>query len=217
MLSTAFALAPAARTGAPCRTECPRNDLTPEAVTPPRASLLSSRIGLAGVDRCASRHVRPRERVLRCSSRLLFLRRILRGQPEFRGMRPATPTVSRNQYAPFRGSPKVGELRARATGFAPSGFTSPARAQQIHPPPTCREASRTPRAAIPLPLPVPQRRVRLVKLLRVLLIGLLALTLPACSSWSNRSKSTARMYDGDESPHIRMYSDVEGPGSTLHN
>ena len=116
MLSSAFALAPAARTGAPCKTECPRNDLTLWAVTPLRASLLSSRICLAGVGRCASWLIKPRERVLRCSSRLCFLRWILRGQPEFRGMRPATPTVSRNQYAPFRGSPTLGQFPSTAMG-----------------------------------------------------------------------------------------------------
>src|SRR5687767_12692990 len=189
MLSSAFALAPAARTGAPCKTECPRNDLTPRAVTPLRASLLSSRICLAGVGRCASWLIKPRERVLRCSSRLCFLRRILRGQPEFRGMRPATPTVSRNQYAPFRGSLMVCQFPSAAIG----------------------------NSAIPLSPTLFGYYLADVKLFRLLLLAALPMALAACSSTSKKSKSSARMYDGDESPHIRMYTEAETPGSALHN
>jgi hypothetical protein len=52
----------------------------------------------------------------------------------------------------------------------------------------------------------------------LLLVAGLACALPACSSWSKKgSKGSARMYDGDESPHIRMYDEVEAPGSALHN
>jgi hypothetical protein len=51
----------------------------------------------------------------------------------------------------------------------------------------------------------------------MLLIAVLPLTIAACASSSKKSKSTARMYDGDESPHIRMYTDAEAPGSPLHN
>ena len=54
-------------------------------------------------------------------------------------------------------------------------------------------------------------------LLRILLLAVLPLTLAACASTSKKSKSSARMYDGDESPHIRMYTEPEEPGSSLHN
>jgi hypothetical protein len=50
-----------------------------------------------------------------------------------------------------------------------------------------------------------------------MLLAAVALAIPACASSSKKSKSSARMYDGDESPHIRMYTEVEGPGSSLHN
>ncbi len=51
----------------------------------------------------------------------------------------------------------------------------------------------------------------------MLLIAVLPLTLAACASSGKKPKSTARMYDGDESPHIRMYEEAEAPGSSLHN
>ena len=59
-----------------------------------------------------------------------------------------------------------------------------------------------------------------MKILRLLTIALLVLTLPACSWFSRQPKSSARMYDGDESPSIRMYTGEggnEGPGSPLNN
>jgi hypothetical protein len=55
-----------------------------------------------------------------------------------------------------------------------------------------------------------------VILLRMLLIAMLPLALAACAS-SSKSKSSAHMYDGDESPHIRMYDEAEAPGRGLHN
>jgi hypothetical protein len=54
-----------------------------------------------------------------------------------------------------------------------------------------------------------------VKILRLLTIALLVFALPACSWFKRGPKSSAHMYDGDESPHLRMYD--EGPGSPLHN
>jgi hypothetical protein len=70
--------------------------------------------------------------------------------------------------------------------------------------------------------PLPQSNAgvsfRPVKLLGLLIIASLVCALPACSSGEKKnSKGTARMYDGDESPHIRMYTEAEGPGSELHN
>lgn len=58
---------------------------------------------------------------------------------------------------------------------------------------------------------------RLMKVLRLLLIVAAVCALPACASWfgKGRIKSSAHMYEGDESPNIRMYD--EGPGSPLHN
>jgi hypothetical protein len=57
-----------------------------------------------------------------------------------------------------------------------------------------------------------------VKLLRLLVVAALVCALPACSLFRKKgSASSARMYDGDESPHIRMYTDSEGPGSLLQN
>ena len=51
----------------------------------------------------------------------------------------------------------------------------------------------------------------------MLLVAILPLTFAACASSSKKSKSSAHMYMGDESPHIRMYDEAEAPGSELHN
>lgn len=52
----------------------------------------------------------------------------------------------------------------------------------------------------------------------MLLLLAVACAFTACSSGSKKQKKgSARMYDGDESPHIRMYTEEEGPGSSLHN
>ena len=57
-----------------------------------------------------------------------------------------------------------------------------------------------------------------MKLLRLLILASLVCVLPACSSGEKKkAKGSATMYDGDESPHIRMYTEAEGPGSSLHN
>jgi len=73
-------------------------------------------------------------------------------------------------------------------------------------------------ADFPLPQFDAGASVRPVKLLGLLIIATFVCVLPACSSGEKKnSKSTARMYDGDESPHIRMYTEEEGPGSALHN
>lgn len=107
-------------------------------------------------------------------------------------MRPATPTVSRNQYAPFRGVDKLLNFQFCAMGL-------------------CRNS------VLP-PLSVTST-LRAVKLLRLMLVLAVACAMPACASWFKKKgpKSSATMYDGDESPHIRMYDDAEGPGSLLHN
>ena len=70
---------------------------------------------------------------------------------------------------------------------------------------------------IPLPHTVPSRYFAPVKLLRMLLIAILPLAIAACASSSKKPKSSARMYNGDESPHIHMYPQAEAPGSELHN
>jgi hypothetical protein len=51
----------------------------------------------------------------------------------------------------------------------------------------------------------------------ILRISIVAICIVACCGCakSQRSKSSARMYEGDSSPMIRMYN--EGPGSILHN
>ena len=57
-----------------------------------------------------------------------------------------------------------------------------------------------------------------MKALRYVLVIAMLGALPGCS-WlkKDKNKSSARMYEGDESPHIRMYEEEEGPGSQLHN
>ena len=55
-----------------------------------------------------------------------------------------------------------------------------------------------------------------MKILRLLVVAVFALAVAACSSWGKKEKKgSRRRYDGDESPHIKMYE--EGPGSPLHN
>ena len=54
-----------------------------------------------------------------------------------------------------------------------------------------------------------------MKILRLFTITVLVFTLPACSWFQREPKSTARLYDGDESPNIKMYD--ENPGSPLNN
>ena len=105
-------------------------------------------------------------------------------------MRPATPTVSRNQYAPLsRKHYDIGNFLAMQWELG----------------------------GIPLPRTLPTRYFAPVILLRILLIAILPLTFAACASSSKKPKSSARMYNGDESPHIHMYPEAEAPGSALHN
>jgi hypothetical protein len=49
---------------------------------------------------------------------------------------------------------------------------------------------------------------------RILLLASMT-ALVGCSWFNKQPKSSARTYDGDESPHIRMYE--ESPGSPLNN
>jgi hypothetical protein len=54
-----------------------------------------------------------------------------------------------------------------------------------------------------------------VNILRLLTILWMAVNLSGCSWFNKGSTSSARMYDGDESPNIQMYD--ENPGSPLRN
>ena len=70
---------------------------------------------------------------------------------------------------------------------------------------------------IPLPHTLPSGYFPTVILLRMLLVAILPLFFAACASSSKKPKSSAHMYNGDESPHIHMFTEAEAPGSELHN
>ncbi len=54
-----------------------------------------------------------------------------------------------------------------------------------------------------------------MNILRLLTILFMAANLSACSWFKKEPQNSARLYDGDESPNIKMYD--ENPGSPLNN